>query len=121
MSKLSRITFYEREKIELYLKMGKSHRWIGKRLCRNHTDIAREENRNSSLHFKYRAVDAQRLFEARRAKKNQKKLEKLSHRKLKEFVVIKLNEDFSPDQISGRLKNDPPPELKGLTVSHESI
>lgn len=121
MSKLSRITFYEREKIELYLKMGKSQRWIGRRLCRNHTDITREISRNSSPHFQYRAVDAQRFFEARFAKKNLKKLEKFSNRKLKEFVVTKLNEDLSPDQISGRLKNEPPPELAGLTVSHESI
>lgn len=121
MSKLSRITFYEREKIELYLKREKSHRWIGRRLCRSHTDITREVSRNSSPHFKYRAVDAQRLFEARRAKKNQKKLEKFENRKLKEFVVIKLNEDLSPDQISGRLKNEPPAELAGSTISHESI
>jgi len=121
MSKLSRITFYEREKIELYLKMGKSQRWIGERLCRSHTDIIREVSRNSSPHFKYRAVDAQRLFAARQLKKNQKKLEKFSNRKLKEFVVTKLSEDFSPDQISGRLKNEPPTELEGITISHESI
>jgi len=121
MSKLLRITFYEREKIELYLKMGKSHRWIGRRLCRSHTDITREVNRNSSPYFKYRAVDAQRLFAARQSKKNRKKLEKFSNRKLKEYVVVKLGENFSPDQISGRLKNEPPPELEGMTVSHESI
>ena len=56
MSKLSRITFYEREKIELYVKMRKSHRWIGKRLCRSHTDISREVNRNSSNFFPYRTA-----------------------------------------------------------------
>lgn len=51
MSKISRITFYEREKIELYLKMEKSYRWIGKKLKRSHTDISREINRNSSPPF----------------------------------------------------------------------
>ena len=58
MSKLSRITFYEREKIELYLKMKKSHRWIGRKLCRGHTDITREIKRNSGQYLPYRAVDA---------------------------------------------------------------
>jgi len=121
MSKISRITFYEREKIELYLKIGKSHRWIGRRLCRNHTDITREINRNSSPRFPYRAADAQRLFKARQNKKNQKKLEKLEYVKLREYVVAKLREDFSPDQIAGRLRKEPPPELVEMAISHESI
>lgn len=121
MSKLSRITFYEREKIELYLKMKKSHRWIGRKLCRSHTDISREINRNRGKYFPYRAIDAQRLHDARLLKKNQKKLEKLKHQKLKEYVVANLREDLSPDQIAGRLKNEPPPELTGEAISHESI
>ena len=121
MSKLSRITFYEREKIEVYLKMEKSHRWIGRRLCRGHTDISREINRNSSKFFPYRAIDAQRLYNARLLKKNKKKLEKFKHKKLKEYVIFNLREDLSPEQISGRLKNEPPPELAGETISHESI
>ena len=121
MSKLSRITFYEREKIELYLRMEKSHRWIGRKLCRGHTDISREINRNSSQLFPYRAIDAQRLHDARLRKKNQKKLEKLEYQKLKKYVISNLKEDLSPDQIAGRLHNEPPSELKGSTISHESI
>ncbi len=121
MPKLSRITFYERERIELYLKMKKSHRWIGNSLRRNHTDISREVKRNSSRLFPYRAVDAQRLHEARLLKKNRNKLEKFKHRKLKEYVVANLQDDLSPDQISGRLKNEPPPGLAGESISHESI
>jgi IS30 family transposase len=121
MSKLSRITFYEREKIELYLKMKKTHRWIGIRLCRSHTDISREVKRNSNKFFPYRAADAQRLHEARLLKKNRKKLEKFENKKLKEYVISNLNDDLSPDQIAGRLKNAPPPELAGFAISHESI
>ena len=121
MSKLSRITFYEREKIELYLKMEKSYRWIGQRLCRNHTDISREINRNSSPYFPYRAKDAQRLYEARLLKKNHRKLEKLEYGELRKYVVAKIKADLSPDQFAGRLKNEPPPELAGSTISHESI
>jgi IS30 family transposase len=121
MSKLSRITFYEREKIELYLKMKKSHRWIGKKLCRSHTDISREINRNGSDYLPYRAADAQRLHEARQLKKNRKKLEKFENNDLKKYVISKIQDDHSPDQIAGRLKNEPPPELAGKTISHESI
>ena len=121
MTKISRITFYEREKIELYLKIKKSRRWISRKLCRSHTDISREINRNSNKYFPYRAKDAQRLHEARLKKKNQKKLEKFENKRLKEYVISKLQEDFSPDQISGKLHNNPPLELVGATISHESI
>jgi len=121
MSKISRITFYEREKIELYLKMKKSYRWIGHKLCREHTDIMREVKRNSNKHFPYRATDAQRLQEARQLKKNRKKLEKYENRKLREYVISKLKDDNSPDQIAGRLENKSPSELEGMTISHESI
>ncbi len=121
MVKISRITFYEREKIELYLKMKKSYRWIGRKLCRGHTDIMREVKRNSNEHFPYRAVDAQRLQDARQLKKNRKKLEKHENRELREYVISQLKDDNSPDQIAGRLKNEPPPKLEGISISHESI
>lgn len=121
MPRILKITYYEREKIELYLRMGKSHRWIGKRLCRSHTDISREIKRNSGAYLPYRAVHAQRLHDARQRKKNKKKLEKFKYAKLREYVVNELNQDRSPDQIAGRLKYQPPPDLNGITISHESI
>ena len=121
MRKISKITYYEREKIELYLKTGKSHRWIGKRLCRGHTDISREVKRNSGVYLPYRAANAQKIHEARQKKKNKKKLEKTEYKKVKEFVVANLKDDLSPEQIAGRLKEQPLLSLDGLTVSHESI
>lgn len=121
MPKISKITCYEREQIELYLKMNKSHRWIGRRLCREHTDILREVKRNGGIYLPYRAADAQKIHEARQRKKNKKKLEKFEYAKLRAYVVNKLNQNCSPDQIAGRLKDQPPPGLDGITVSHESI
>ncbi|MFH0955794.1 MAG: IS30 family transposase [Candidatus Falkowbacteria bacterium] len=121
MPKISKITYYEKEQIELYLKMNKSRRWIGKRLCREHTDISREVKRNSGDYLPYQAIHAQRIHEARQRKKNKKKLEKFEYAKLREYVVNKLNQNFSPDQIAGRLKDQPPPGLNGMTVSYESI
>jgi len=97
MSKINRITFYEREKIEHYLKRGKSYRVIGKKLCREHTDISREVKRNGGPYLPYCAKDAQRIHEARRQKKNKKKLEKNGNEKLREYVKEKIKEDLSPD------------------------
>jgi len=117
---MSTLTYFEREKIEVYLRMSKSHRWIARRLNRDHTVIDREVDRNSSKYFPYRAKTAQRIFEQRRKKTNKRKLEKYENKNLKKYVVDQLKEDLSPDQISGRLK-------KGLvsdidkTISHESI
>jgi len=121
MPKISKITYYEREQIELYLKMKKTYRWIGRRLCREHTDISREVKRNSGTYLPYRAVHAQRLHDTRQRKKNKKKLEKLAYAELRKYVVNELNQNNSPDQIAGRLKNQPPPKLNGITISHESI
>ncbi len=121
MPKISKITYYEREKIELYLKMGNSHRWIGKRLCRGHTDISREAKRNRGAYFPYRAVSAQRIHKSRQRKKNKKKLEKFEYAEVRKYVIKNLREDFSPEQIAGRLKKQPSPSLGGLTVSYESI
>jgi len=53
MSKLLKITYFESEEIELYLRMGKSHHWIGRKLIRMHTDISREIKRNDMAYFSY--------------------------------------------------------------------
>ncbi|PJA08648.1 hypothetical protein COX69_01750 [Candidatus Falkowbacteria bacterium CG_4_10_14_0_2_um_filter_48_10] len=121
MSKISRITFYERERIEYYLKQEKSYRDIGKKLNRQHTDISREVKRNGGVYLPYCAKDAQKVHEARLKKKNKKKLEKYGNEKLREYVKKKIEEDCSPDQISGRLKTEIAPELRGKTICPESI
>lgn len=121
MPKISKITYYEREKIELYLKMSKSYRWIGRKLCRSHTDISREVKRNSGVYLPYRASTAQKIHENRQRKKNKNKLERFAYIKVKEYVIKNLREDLSPEQIAGRLKKQPSSSLSDLTVSHESI
>lgn len=117
---MQRVTFYEREKIELYLRMGKDYRWIGRRLKRDHTVISREAKRNSGNYSPYTAETAQRIFRQRKKKTNRRKLEKERNKDLKEYVVEQLEEDFSPEQIAGRLKENLIPGLN-KTISHESI
>jgi len=94
-----------------------SLRKIAKLLLRDHSIVVREIKRNSSGRFKYRADIAQRLWEERRKKKRKGKLDK--HPELKKYVESKLIDDWSPEQISGRLSEFK--ELKGLSISPESI
>lgn len=110
------LTFYEREKLEYWLRTAQSMRAIAKIMRRNHTVLVRELNRNGgSDRKKYRADVAQRMFEKRRHQQHRGKLDK--YPELKELVVEGLKKEWSPDVIAGKMK------LSGRlqTISHESI
>ncbi len=117
---MQRITFYEREQIELYLRMGKSCRWIGRRLNRNHTVISREIESHSGDYSPYAATLAETISKRKRRNTNKRKLEKENNKHLKEYVLSRLREDWSPEEIAGRLKNKSTSKFPD-TVSHESI
>lgn len=114
------LTFYEREKIESWARMKKKKSWMAESLERDYSIIKREIKRNSGNHLPYTASIAQSLSEKRARKTNVRKLDKPSNRQLKEFVIGKLREDWSPQQIAGVLKENPPPDIS-KTLSHESI
>lgn len=116
---MQRITFYEREQIELYLRMGKSIRWIGRKLKRDHTVISREIKSHSGEHLPYSAKSAQEIYERKIAKANKGKIEK--NPKLKKFIIEKIKADWSPEQIAGTLVLEPLGNLQGLTLCHETI
>lgn len=118
---MQRITYFERQVIEVGLRCQKSIRAIARSIGRDHTVVKREIDRNNGLSCPYTATVAQRLFEKRKSDKNTKKLEKVENTDLKEYVVMMLKEDWSPDEIAGVLKKHPPTELVGKTISHESI
>lgn len=116
---MGKLTKYDREQIEHYVRLGLSGRAIAKKIGRHHSVIERELKRNRSPYFAYEASKAD-YFSRRRAKKtNKRKLEK--NEKLYDYVLEKLEKDWSPEQIAGRLKKHPPSKLKGLRISHESI
>jgi len=124
MPKGKEITFYERERIETYLRMNKKMTWIANKLCRDYSVIKREIKRNSGEVLPYCAVDAQSYAERRKKKTNKRKLEKYANEKLKEYVEKQLRDGWSPEEIAGRLKEHPPDEVadcKNKTVSYESI
>ncbi|MDD3487590.1 MAG: IS30 family transposase [Candidatus Moranbacteria bacterium] len=124
MPKGKEITLYERERIEVYLRMKKKKSWIAKKLGRNYSIIKREIKRNSGQVLPYVAKDAQYYAERRRKKTNKRKLEKWQNEKLAEYVKRQIREGWSPEEVAGRLKNHPPQEVrkcKDRSVSYESI
>lgn len=124
MSKGREITFYEREKIESYLRMRKKKIWIAQRLGRDYSIIKREIKRNSGEHIPYNAVEAQKYAERRKKKIHVRKLEKWQNKALKGYVEEKLKKGWSPEQIAGVLKKYLPEGIalcKDRSVSYESI
>lgn len=118
MQKNVRLTLYEREKIEFYLKLKMKHRTIAKSLKRDRRVIDREIKRNSK-DGKYLSKTAQELSDKKAKKTNKCKLDK--DEDLRNYVYERLQDDWSPEEVAGRLKEQPPSELKGKTISHESI
>lgn len=114
------ITMYEREKIEFYRRCGLSIRKISNELVRNHSVIVRELQNNTCRDGVYRAHKAHEYVQRRLKKKRKKKIE--SNERLQGYIVAKIrNKQWSPEQIAGRLKKHPDPEMKEKGVSHETI
>lgn len=113
------ITFFERQKIEFYLRAKVGLRQMGKYLFRDHSVIKREIDRNKSADGKYRAQEAQDKAEARKRRKRKRKLDKDDA--LKNYVIRMLMDENSPDVIAGILKNRLEPLMLGKGISHETI
>jgi len=113
------LTYLDRQVIEHYHRRGFKIRAIARKINKDHSVVVRELQRNRSPHLPYQAKVAQKLAENRARKTNKKKLEK--DERLKDYVVEKLHLDWSPEQISGRLKRQPPVKLQGQSVSPETI
>jgi len=101
---IQRITFPERERIELYIRMKKKKTWIAKKLKRDLSVIKREIRRNSGEHLPYTARSAQTIADRNAKKTNTRKLEKEKHQKLKKFVEASLEKGHSPEQVAGRIR-----------------
>lgn len=116
---MQRLTQTEREFIEVWVRSHKRIRWMARQLGRDHSVVSRELKRNKGEQTPYTASVALRVAGERARKTNVRKLEK--YPKLREYVVKMLKEDWSPEQIAGRLEEQPPPELEGKSVSYEAI
>jgi len=113
------LTSVQREWIEFFNNKGQGPREIGRQIKRDHTVISRELKRNTKPGKKYSAVTAQKLADLKAKKTNKRKLDK--DRELHDYVVKKIKEGFSPDEVSGELKNFAPKTLTGKSISYEAI
>lgn len=114
---MEQINFMERKMIEKMLKQGMGIRAVGRALNRGHSTISEEISKNKSSHeTQYNAELAQARHERRQLNKGNKG--KLARKeKLKQHVIEKLEEDWSPEQIAGELR-----KRCGMTIiSHETI
>src|SRR5579859_4543589 len=111
------LTLAEREDILRGIASGQSLRAIAKCLQRAVSTLSQEVARHGGRP-QYRAseADSQAWESARRPKP----CRLATHSKLQEIVASKLMQDWSPEQISGWLKQQYP-EDESLRVSHESI
>ena len=111
------LSLAEREEIAVGLAAGQSQRQIAARLGRSCSTVSREIGRNGTRRG-YRAVaaQAQAEFAARRPK-----TAKLSgNERLRGWVTARLEEHWSPEQVSAVLRRQFPDDLE-MRVSHETI
>ena len=117
------LTFDERKKIEKMLTEWLSRRNIAKVLWRWKSTICDEINNNSTFHDWYKHELAHRFFLRKQENKgNISKIE--SNDTIKQFILDWLDEDWSPEEISGRIKlfhNDPDLDAYVPYVCHETI
>ena len=116
---MQRLTHYEREKIEYLVRCRLGVREIARLLKRDHAVVSRELKRNTGASGRYKAALAQEVTERRGHYTNTRKLNK--DERLKSWVADRLREEWSPEQIAGRLRDCPPKFLKGRRVSYEAI
>ena len=111
------LTLSEREEISRGIAVGQSIRWIASSLDRSPSTISREIERNGGL-VSYRASRADQLAWDRAHRPKPCKLAKDS--KLRDAVAIKLELEWSPQQIAGWLKHKYARD-ESRQVSHETI
>lgn len=115
---VTRLSEFERQQIGAFRRQGLSVRETARKLGRDHSVVSRELRRNAGA-LGYSPRRAQRYTERRSHTTNRHVLAK--DFELRAWVIERLADDWSPEQIAGRLKHHPPLELAGKRVSHESI
>lgn len=107
----------DREEIFVGVAAGESARVIAARLHRCHTTIGREINKNGGRSG-YRPFAAEKRSEEQARRPKPFKIE--ASDRLFDAVQAGLDQKWSPQQISARLREDYPDDLE-MRMSHESI
>lgn len=111
------LSFCEREEIARGVAAGETFRAIARRLSRAVSTISQEVGRHGGRRG-YRAAQADST--AWESARRPKPCLLAKHRRLQRIVALKLKQDWSPQQITGWLK-DRHPENPEMWVSHETI
>ena len=103
MKEFKHFDLSEREKIEKFLRKGKSLRWISRALDRSVSSIS-DEIRNNSVKGSYTAKKAGHKAYVKRQASKRDCLKVAMDIKLQNFVIKNVEDEQSPGGISGRLK-----------------
>jgi IS30 family transposase len=114
-----RLTLTERKLIATWKLIGTSNKTIAKRLSRDPTTIGREIKRNGWSSDNYEPLHAHNRANYRLMKRSHGK-PPLKNSKIYAYVLKRLRQGWSPEQISGRLKKDHPKD-DSWHISHETI
>ena len=112
------LTSFERGQIEVLLKKEQTCAAIARALGRNRSTISREIRRNGTPGNPYCAVKAHEQY--RQHRRACKRGHVLDHPPLRDYVRNSLTNDWSPEQIAGRLKRAFPQD-GWMRVSPETV
>jgi IS30 family transposase len=103
MKEFKHFDLSEREKIEKFLRKGKSLRFISRVLDRSVSSVS-DEIKNNGVRGKYTAKKADHKAYVKRETSKRDCLKVAMDVNLKKFVIENIKDDQSPEGISGRLK-----------------
>ena len=114
MSKYTQLSLDERILLSFYKEQGRLQNEIARLMKRSESTISRELKRNSNQNG-YVAATAHKRSLARCAQ-----ISRIDqHPLLAKFIIERLQENWTPEQVSGRLKTFPEADIP--YVNHESI
>jgi len=117
--KYKRLGNQERESISRGLAQKRSIRAIGREIGRSPSTVAREIKRNSGK-MGYRAFSASRRAKTAAASRKKGKSKIAKQEALRRYVLEKLKEDWSPREVSERIKIEYSWNV-AMQISHEAI
>lgn len=114
--KYQHFTIEEREAIQIGFWRKESIRSIARKLNRSASSVSRELKRHfPPARNQYTPRVAHERALINRSKRG--RTERLKNQAIRSYVISKLKEGYSPEQVAGRIRID----LPGFSISHEAI
>jgi len=98
-----KLTQLDRREIFILLKKEYSYREIGRAMSRSHTSISREVKENS-VNGRYDPEKAHMKAQAKRRFSKYQGMKVEQRPKLREYIIEKLKDKWTPEEIAGRIK-----------------